>query len=65
MKMQYGKHVEYIFLAAIVGLGGLAVNYIANISENVHKMTVIVQVVSESVKDHEMRIRELEKESKQ
>lgn len=59
--MRYNKHVEYIFLSAIIGLGGLAVNYIATMSENIHKMTVSMQVVSDVVKDHENRIRDLEK----
>lgn len=59
--MNYVRHVEYIFLTAIIGLGAFAVNYMASMAENIHKMTISMQVVSDVVKDHELRLRDLEK----
>lgn len=65
--MEYLKHVEYIFLAIIVGGVGLTVKQIMNMSHNIAQMTVVLQVLSERLlgidrmaQDHELRIRSIE-----
>lgn len=66
-RMQYSKHVETIFLAAILGLAGFAVTFLGSMSENIQKLSVSVQELNgqmayfkETLKDHEERIRHAE-----
>ncbi len=69
--MDYTKHVENIFLLAIVGLASFAVSFLGDMSANMQKLTISVEqlngrmesvstqvsFVNETLKDHEQRIR--------
>ena len=64
----YRKHIEYFFLALIVGAVGTGVTYIGRMSENIQQMTISVQLLAEKLtnidkiaQDHEVRIREIER----
>lgn len=76
--MKYSKHVEYLFLAGITGIGGVCANYISKMSDSIQEMSVSVQELNsrfhvlstkmgysdEMIKDHENRLRRIEKRGK-
>jgi len=61
VKAVYSKAIEYFFFPVTIVLIGFGVNFVSSIAENTHKMTVSIQVLVEGYRDHELRIRELER----
>ena len=62
------KNFDQLLLSATVGIAGLTTSYVSKMSENVQAMTVSVDILTtklgstdSAVKDHEIRIRDLEK----
>lgn len=65
--MEYLEHVEYFFMAIVIGAVGLAVKQIQNMASNIAQMTAALQVLSERLvgidrmaQDHEHRLRTIE-----
>lgn len=66
--MSFEDATKQLYLAAIIGLAGLCVTYISDMSRNIQTMTVSVQElnarmgqVSATMSDHEQRLRVVEK----
>jgi hypothetical protein len=66
--MSIRKSIENLLMAGIIGAVGIAVTYIAKMSENMQQMTIAVQILTEKLtnidkiaQDHELRLREIEK----
>ena len=64
------ENVNHIMLALIIGVASLGVSFIGDMSRNLQEMAVSVHelnakmgLISETTKDHESRIREIEKET--
>lgn len=66
-----GENINHLVLVMIVGVVSIAVSYIGDIANSMQVMALSIQElnvkmgsVSESVKDHEARIRLMERETK-
>lgn len=66
--MDLNKAIENMFLAAIIGVASIGVSFISDMSKNIHAMTVSIQELNARMgqvdgimKDHEQRIRDVEK----
>lgn len=62
------ENVNHIMLALIIGVASLGVSFIGDMSRNLQEMAVSVHelnakmgTISETTRDHEIRIREIEK----
>jgi len=67
---QLHENVNHLMLALIVGIASLGVSFIGEMSNNlqamaasVHELNVKMGAISETTRDHETRIREIEKET--
>jgi methyl-accepting chemotaxis protein len=67
---QLHENVNHLMLALIVGIASLGVSFIGDMSTNLQAMAVSVHelnakmgAISETTRDHEARIREIEKET--
>lgn len=72
------KYLDQITLAAIIGMGGLGVGFISRMADNVLQMTLGIKELNyrvetinnhnsdqdSQIKEHEQRLRELEKKLK-
>lgn len=64
------KNLDHLLLAAIVGVVSIGVSFIGDMSRNVQQMAASIQElnvrmgqVSDTMRDHEMRIRDVEKKT--
>jgi hypothetical protein len=67
---QLHENVNHIMLALIIGVASLGVSFIGDMSQNLQAMAVSVHelnakmgAISETTRDHEARIRDIEKET--
>lgn len=65
--MNLEKHVQNMLTASIIGIAGLAVSHMSEMSRNIQVMTVSIQELNTRMghfdgmmKDHELRLREIE-----
>lgn len=68
VSMNIEKNIEHLFLAGIIGIASLGVSFISDMSRNVQAMTISVQELNAkmglfdgTIRDHEQRLREVEK----
>lgn len=67
---QLHENVNHLMLALIVGIASLGVSFIGEMSNNlqamaisVHELNAKMGAISETARDHETRIRNIEKET--
>jgi outer membrane lipoprotein-sorting protein len=67
-----GENINHLMLALIIGIFTISVSYIGDIAKNIQSMAISIQdlnirmsQVSDSLKDHEYRIRTVENKQKQ
>ena len=65
--MDMEKTFYNLMMAALIGIGGVAVSFIGDMSRNLQSLTVSVKElnermsqVSDTMKDHELRLRDVE-----
>ena len=70
MKMLH-ENVNHLMLALIIGIASIGVSFIGDMSRNlqemaasVHELNAKMGAISETTKDHETRIREIEKKER-
>jgi hypothetical protein len=61
-------NINHLFLALIIGVASLGVSFIGDMSKNIQNMAASVEqlnvrmaAVSDTMKDHEVRLRDVEK----
>lgn len=71
ISMNLEKHISQLLLALIIGVVSLGVSFIGDMSRNmqqiavsVHELNARMGQVSDTMKDHEDRLREVEKTHK-
>lgn len=76
--MDHKKIIEYLFFAIVSGIGTIGVSYVHQISETMMKLTqnvvelnARIEILStrvlhtdDAIKDHEIRLRQIESERK-
>lgn len=69
--MDLRKYFDHLLLSAIIGASGLTVSYISKMSENIQSMRTSIELMADKfsttdqmVKDHEIRLRQLERKHK-
>ena len=69
--LEYRKHIEYFFMSIIIGSVGLAITQMREMADNIERMSVSLEVLTERLVsldrrtlDHESRIRDLEQNRK-
>lgn len=62
------ENINHLMLALIIGVASLGVSFIGDMSKNIQNMAASVEqlnirmaTVSDTMKDHELRIRDIEK----
>jgi hypothetical protein len=68
MVKKFHENINHLMLALIIGVASLGVSFIGDMSKNIQNMAASVEqlnirmaAVSDTMKDHEVRIRDIEK----
>lgn len=55
-------NINHLMLALIIGVAGLGVSAVQDMAKSVEQLNVKMGQVIETIRDHEMRIRDIEKD---